>query len=460
MALIRSVDSLFNGEGLIFEEVEKLIKEHEQGLDRLKNLEDYYNGNHKILERDRGKNVANNKVLINHAEYITDFATSYFIGNPISYQFDGQGANDKTEESLLEAFDFTDIDMVDSDLARDLSIYGLALEYIYQDKEGNTKSVAVNPKKAFLVVDDTIEYNSLLGVYYYDLKEKGKIVGSKVHAYTKDLEYILELRNGKISQKEEPKELLFGKVPLIEYWNKPNQKGDFENVISLIDAYNVLQSDRINDKQQFVDAILVLYGTVAGDNNTEKSETAKAIKELGMLEMPTGTGAEFIVKSFNETDVDMLRKSIINDIHKISKVPNLTDEHFAGNSSGVAMKYKLLGLEQLAQGKENYFKMGIRKRIELYSTILNIKGLYIDPRAVKPVFTRSLPANEIEISQLINNLKGTVSDETLLLQLPFVNDVQDELDKIRGQRENNIELNQNLFGGYDSKDTGIENEED
>ena len=48
----------------------------------------------------------------------------------------------------------------------------------------------------------------------------------------------------------------FGDVPMVEYWNNSEETGDFEQVISLIDAYDTLESDRINDKTQFTDALL------------------------------------------------------------------------------------------------------------------------------------------------------------------------------------------------------------
>lgn len=445
MPLIRNEESVFNNGELIKDNISKLITEHELGIERLTMLDNYYNGNHVILERSR--EGANNRVVTNMAEYITDFATSYFIGNPITYQFE-----DDKQEEILKAFQISNIDMVDNELCRDISKFGIGIELIYQNSNGNTISTNLDPRQAFVVLDDTVEYKTLLGIHYYDKKdEDNKVICKIVNVYTADTKYEYFMKDKEIQLVNET-EILYGSVPMIEYWNKSNIKGDYESVIPLIDAYNKLQSDRINDKEQFVDALLVLYGTLAGDNTEEKLETARALKELGMLEMPSDSKAEFIAKTFNETDIEILKKSIVDDIHKISKVPNMTDENFAGNSSGVAMKYKLLGLEQLAKTKEGYYKMGVKERLKIYASVLNIKELNVDTSSIGITFNRSLPVNEIEISQLINNLKGTVSDETLLLQLPFIDDVNAEIDRIIEQKKNNIETQQALFGGYEVAD--------
>ena len=75
---------------------------------------------------------------------------------------------------------------------------------------------------------------------------------------------------------------LFSMVNVIEYYNNAECQGDFEQVISLIDAYNLLQSDRLNDKEQFVDAILLIKGQILGDNTEEESEAYSSLRKYGL----------------------------------------------------------------------------------------------------------------------------------------------------------------------------------
>lgn len=453
----RSEDIIFNEDKSINEKaLISCLKEHTESIDRFTTLKDLYDGKHAILERSKTQtDLANNKLMINHAEYITDFATAYFMGNPIKYTFPEEETR-TDDDSLLQAFRKANITQVDTELARDLSIFGIGIEYVYQDKEGNTKSTNLDPRTAFIVVDDTVEENSLLGVHRIKKRDiNNKEIGEILKVITDDTVYTYEFKNDTLNLINEEINI-FNQVPVIEYWNKVNQKGDFESVVSLINAYNLLQSDRVNDKEQYVDSLLVLYGTLAGDNSEEKLKTAKELKRLGLLELSEGDKVEYLSKTFHEADVELLKSSIIEDIHKISKVPNLTDENFAGNSSGVAMKYKLLGLEQLAQTKEEYYRIGLKERIKLYANILNIKMISIDVDNIEMTFIRSLPVNELEVAQLITYLNNVVSQKTLLSLLPFVEDVDNEIERVEEQKQNNLKLAQVSFGGYE---IGQEDEE-
>lgn len=452
-----SEDIIFNEDKSINEKaLISCLKEHSASIERFTTLKDLYDGKHEILKRSKTQtDLANNKLMINHAEYITDFATAYFMGNPIKYTFPEE--DERTDDdSLLQAFRKANITQVDTELARDLSIFGIGIEYVYQDKEGNTKSTNLDPRTAFLIVDDTVEENTLLGVHRIKKRdENNREIGEVLKVITDEIVYIYDYKNENITLIDTEINI-FNQVSMIEYWNKVNQKGDFESVVSLINAYNLLQSDRVNDKEQYVDSLLVLYGTLAGDNSEEKLKTARELKRLGLLELSEGDKVEYLSKTFHEADVELLKKSIIEDIHKISKVPNLTDENFAGNSSGVAMKYKLLGLEQLAQTKEEYYRIGLKERIKLYANILNIKMIRTDIDNIEMTFIRSLPVNELEIAQLITYLNNVVSQKTLLSLLPFVEDVDNEIERVEEQKQNNLKIAQQSFGGYE---IGQEDEE-
>lgn len=166
-------------------------------------------------------------------------------------------------------------------------------------------------------------------------------------------------------------------MPLTEYWNNACERGDFERVLPLIDAYDLLQSDRVNDKQQFADALLVLTGVMGltapedGDGRTP----GERLRQDKTLALPDSTArVEWLTKETHESDADVLRRALSEDIHKFSMVPDLTDEQFAANASGVAMRYKLLGLEQLTGVKERYFREGLRCRVRLVRPLPGAAG--------------------------------------------------------------------------------------
>jgi SPP1 family phage portal protein len=419
------------------------IREHQKEVARLDRLDEYYKGDHAILTRDRGDGVSlpNNKLVANHAKYITDIATGYVIGIPVKYE--GTGI-----DNITAAYKDTDIVSHDTELEKDLSIFGRGLElyFMSSDDVPIPKVTVIDPRQIFLVVDDTVEYNSMFAVHYYQKYDiENAPIGWKVNVYTKDL--IAYYQSAALSDfvLEDLKSHYYNDVPVVEIWNNEEQQGDYEQQITLIDAYNVLQSDRVNDKEQLVDAILKVTGFSFGDTFEESNKTIKLLKELKVLELPGAeTDAAWLTKQLNETEVEVLKDAIKSDIHEFSMVPDMTDENFASNSSGVAMKYKLFGLEQLAVIKERYFVQGLRERLALFATILGVKGKAVDITDVTITMTRNLPEDEVTVQELVS-LAGMVSNETLISQLPFVDDAAKETQKVNEQKAADVKTQQAAF---------------
>nr|DAD97457.1 MAG TPA: PORTAL PROTEIN [Siphoviridae sp. ctQGT6] len=418
----------------------KLIQKHTQERQRLKKLKRYYMGEHAILKHERrNKNAPNFKTVANHAKDIADTATGYFMGNAIKYNNTAEG----DIESLLVAFDGAEIDQVDTQNALNMSIYGRAYEYIYA-KEGLTEldSTSVDPENVFLVYDDSIERKVLFAVYYYEIKDDTKDATKyQAEVFTQNLHYHIVLRDSSTgtTQDEQVEPHNLGQVPIIEYRNNHFAIGDYEQQISLIDAYNSLMGNRVNDKEQAVESILVLYGAQLADNLEDAREAMRILAEEGLLELPTDAKADFLKNALDESATEILRKALKEDIYTFSHVPNLTDENFAGNSSGVAMEFKLLGLEMITKTKEANYKRGIRQRISIFAHYLGMQQIALEAHSIVPQFSRGLPKNLLELSQVINNLEGKVSLRQLISLLPFVEDPDAELEDLEEEKEKNME---------------------
>lgn len=437
-----------------------LIQKHQQCVPELNKLKAYYEGKHDILKDSEREN----RLVCNHAKDITDTASSYFIGEPITYK------SDLDIKPLADAFETAGCDEVDGDNGLDLSIYGRAYEYIYT-KEDETELTVKNlpPQATFMVYDDTIEENELFAVYYYPRRDDTDRTSTVYIAtvLTKNYKYVLNIQNIDTPQAliEPPEPHYKGEVPVVEYLNNKLAIGDFELQIPLIDAYNALMSDRVTDKEQFIDAILAIYGTLLSDEDSEPGDgegAKKAMKRLRrekLLEMPgDGSKAEYITRTYDESGVEILKKALEQDIHKFSHIPCMTDESFGGNVSGVAMEFKLLGMENITKIKTRYYKKGLRKRIKIFTNFLSTGArANIDPDAVIPIFSRALPKNLLETSQIVNNLWGKVSRKTLLAQVPFVTNVDEELKAVEEEEQAALEQQWELFGN--EPNTPPDNEE-
>ena len=418
----------------------KLIQKHTQERSRLQKLKKYYMGEHAILKHERrNKNAPNFRTVANHAKDIADTSTGYFMGNPIKYNNTGES----DLEPLLEAFDGAEIDQVDAQNALNMAIYGRAYEYIYA-KEGLTEldSTSVDPENVFLVYDDSIERKPLFAVYYYEIKDDTKDATKyQAEVFTQNLHYHIVLRDSSTgtTQNENVESHNLGQIPIIEYRNNHFAIGDYEQQISLIDAYNSLMGNRVNDKEQAVESILVLYGAQLADNLEDAREAMSILAEEGLLELPADAKADFLKNALDENATEILRKALKEDIYTFSHVPNLTDENFAGNSSGVAMEFKLLGLEMITKTKEANYKRGLRQRIAIFAHYLGMQQIALEAHSIVPQFSRGLPKNLLELSQIINNLEGKVSLRQLISLLPFVEDPDAELEALEEEKKKNME---------------------
>ena len=126
--------------------------------------------------------------------------------------------------------------------------------------------------------------------------------------------------------------------------------------------------------------------------------------------------------------------------------PNISDEKFASNLSGVAISYKLNSLESKTAVKERHFAQSLKKRVALICNSLKRDGLELDANLVYPTFTRNIPQNLMELVQTAVQLQGVVPNEELLSILPFIDDVDYAMDKLREERE---ELSESGYGSFE-----------
>ena len=138
-------------------ELQQLINKHKSYVRHMTRNKRYYEGNHAIRTRQKKlKGSSNNKIVCNHAKDISDTATGYFMSSPISYS----AHEDKNKEAvsrLTDAFDKAETDRTDSDNAHDMSVCGVAYEYIYAKKDKAELSIRnLEAENTFLVYDYTI----------------------------------------------------------------------------------------------------------------------------------------------------------------------------------------------------------------------------------------------------------------------------------------------------------------
>lgn len=410
------------------ENIHKAVQELESRKARYEQLHNYYIGNQAILNRELSSEAAkNNKLVNNYASYIADISSNYLLGNPVDY-LAPEGVDIDT---ILERYSEQSMSDTDAGIALDAAIYGVAYDLTFTDEEAEPKTVQIDPRNTLMVYDDSVQHRELFAINCAQVKDKDGKKINKVTAYTDEKIITMTLDgDGGVLEAATEKPHFFGAVPVTEYANNKSYMGSFEPVLGLIDAYNIIQSDRVNEREEIADAILVLK------NFTLDEKRQANLRDLRLLtSVPADGDAFYLTKGQSESDADILKQSIADDIHKFSKTPNLSDQNFVGNSSGVALNYKLLAFEEEAKTHERFIEKGLKKRLTLYFNLENHLKQGAGGKTAKEisridvVFNRNLPKNDYETSQMITNLQGIVKDEYLVKQLSFIDNAEKALEE-------------------------------
>lgn len=414
------------------EMLQKMINRFNIGvLPRLNKYKNYYDGIQQILNKSyNDPSKPCNRIVIN---YCYNLVQSYcgYLATPgyISY------SSDEDIEDIMNILRYNDYQAEDADFLLDALIYGVAAELMFIDEEGQTRFRIINPTQCFGVYDDSLTGDLIYFVRFYKANEWDETDTYNVDVYSDyDIKhYTMSGNNGYLTLvSEEPH--YFSQCPANIFY-LPDEKSIFDCVLSLQDAANEIVSAEIDDFSAFCDAYLALIGVDADAEDIAK------MKENRVLILPENSTPLWLTKNANDTQVENILKRIHDSIYRIASCPDFSSETFVGGvSSGVAIRYRLTGMETRAGKIEAVMKKALQRRVEIICGIASLKLGEEVFRDISIVFKRNIPSDYTSLIALVNSLKGTVSDATLLKQLPFIDDVNAELEKVQEQKQANMKL--------------------
>lgn len=407
----------------------RLIEYHKANeLGRYKTLQNYYDGYSNIILRTKDDpSKPNNRLVSGYPSYIVDLMQGMIVGKPIAYT----STDDEALTELQEIFDYNDEQDENSELSKMAGIKGKAYEILYTDEESRVRFNEVDADNMIMVYDTKLipEPNFAIRYYYTtdinNLNTEGTL-NAILYTKTEVVEYI-QGENGLIEV--DRKGHTFKDVPVVEFLNNDEGIGDFERVISLIDAYEKAQSDTANDFEEFTDAFLVLQ-----DMPGTTKDDVKELREEKILLTQDKQGAYWLIKEINDTALENYKNRLNQDIHKFAKVPDMGDENFAGNISGESMKYKLMAMDQVIAAKQRKFKRALQRRIELIFNHLQVHEKTYDYRDIDITFFNNKPINEKEKVEMAIQMLGITSKSTALAEIPAIDNVELELEKIEQEK--------------------------
>lgn len=434
---------------------------------RLQKLDAYYRGwDEGVLATDSRRvqdGYADYRLTHPFAQEIADFQTSFSVGNPI-------GVEAEEEHDELDAVNnYNDVNTLNNDLFLDMTKYGRAVELTY--REDNTERIVrLDPLNTFVIYSNDVDPSPIMAVRLSERmvidQTSNPIKKHVIEYWTEDTHAVsTEIAltdNLKIAYTED-----LVTMPVVEYWNNTLRTGDYENVIPLIDAYDAAQSDTANYMTDMNDAILTIKGDIDSlfdgadlmvdptDKDAAiklakaKQEMLNEMKDARMLLLKSGisaTGtqtsvdANYIYKQYDVQGVEAYKNRLYKNIHTFSRTPDVSDDNFASNASGVAMKYKQLGVIQLAATKRRQFEKGLYRRYKIIQTLENaVSGKWeIDYNDIRFTFHDNLPQDDITTLQELVQAGGQFPQEYIWRFAPGGVDVE-ELKHLMDEQTNDPE---------------------
>jgi SPP1 family phage portal protein len=416
-----------------------------------------YEGRAKIYnKRKSSKNKPCNKLANDYFGQIIDTTVGYFLGNPVIVNYADPGDKGAVGRNTAEADVGVDLDEIrgtdtsvqdeingiftdnyKDDLfmewGKEAMIKSLSHLLVYQDEESVTRIIKLKPEDVIIVYDNSSTKKAQYKIRLYEIDTEDtdrSTLYAEVYSATKMELFKREddaVAPGSVSgfQFVEEKSHIYGKIPIITLYNNEEELSDLEKIESLVNDYDRVMSDVSDEFEAFRNAYLVIKDMVMNGDSLQK------LKEEGIVEVTDQGDMRFVTKEIQTDAINSHLDRLEKNIHKFAQVPDLSDESFAGNLSGVAIRFKLFGLETKCITKERKMDKAIRQLLEVLSVPVRVKtGQEIDLRNVTVEFSRNVPNNITEIVDTVTKLDGKVDKETLLSLLPFVDNPKDVLDKL------------------------------
>lgn len=461
------------------ERIGQFISHHyDKQRPRLLMLDSYYKGINTKIHNKTSRRVdeygADVRLAHPFAQEIADFHTSFSVGNPINISVN----NENGDHELLDNINaYNDIDALYYDIFNDMSKYGRAFANIYRDPDTKMERITrLSPVDTFIIYSNEVDPTPLMAVRYTpvsNIEDSDSVnYGKYIIETWSDSEYNVsnpvDIDGDEGFTIDDTQKLV--SLPVVEFWNNSQRLGDYDGVISLIDAYDASQSDTANYMQDSNDAMLVIQGDIqdlldgaelAADPDDkeylqklvdEKRQLLQDIRKSRTLFLKSGisaTGqqtnvsASYIHKEYDSVGVEAYKTRLYKNIHSFSRTPDVSDDNFASNSSGVAMQYKQLGVIQLAKTKRRMFEKGLTAIYRIIQELeLSVSGPWkIDYNNINFMFTDNLPTDDVNTIQTLQQAGATFPRAYLDRFAPGI--TTEEMNNLRDDQDSNNQEMQN-----------------
>jgi len=399
---------------------------------------------------------ADNRVSHNFHQLITDEKVAYMFTNPVLFDVGDKKINRQIAETLGDDFKSESAYLCTNATNNKVGwlhywIEDHAFQYATVETEqclpqfdGKLKKKLIGFYRYYEVVEEDERYNTKSYVIFefWDNKhcEKYKFKGNLSGT---GLTYMPEAYEEFEHDLEE--------VPFIEFKNNRNMISDLKKYKDLIDIYDKVMSGYANDLEDIQQLIYILENYGGEDlkefiGNLKRYKAVKAgINEKGANGDLRTLSIEIPVEARNSI-LEILKKQIYESGQALQQ-----DNEDFGNASGVALKFFYRKLELKAGLTQIEFEKGFAQLVRAIMKFLKISDW--QTKTITQTWTRNMISNDLENAQIANESKAseTISDETIVKNHPWVENPEEELKKLKVQKEEAQKRQQEIFanaGGF------------
>ena len=240
--------------------------------------------------------------------------------------------------------------------------------------------------------------------------------------------------------------LAWGMVPFIPLYNNDAEEYDLKPIKAFIDAYDIVNSDFINNLEDFQD----IYWILKGYDGTNVSEFLHQVKRYKTLKVSDTGDAKAETIQIPYQARKEAKEGLEQDIFTFGMGVN-TNQIGEGNITNVVIKSRFTNLDLKASQFEGELK-------EFLYTLIDFVNKYREINRESPievddiVFNRSVIMNEVELLKANQEQLGVVSEDTRLANHPWVSDTDEEVKKMKEESEGDIDLDEPIAGDGDEPD--------
>lgn len=430
----------------------------------------YYRGFHDILSKTRkivGKdgalevvdNLPNNIIIDNQYKKMVDLKKNYLFGKPVSINGKDTYKVEKVQKILNKSFQRTlgkqGLQAIQA---------GISWLYITYDDVGNLKFVSLNASEIMPIWKDSEHTELQMAVHYY-LQEKEFATSvidydEKVEVFKPDGIYYFVRKGGSFiaepvpfrpyftMDSEDPEtkapaavDMKWNRIPLIAFKSNSSEIALIECCKSLQDALNEILSTFKDNLDEDVRKTILILDNYDG---TDLGEFRKNLAQYGAIKVRSADGAKGDVRKLSiEVDADnyelvvkLLKKAIVDNC----KGYDVKDDSVGGNANQMHISAMFNDCDIDANETETEFQASLEQVMYFVSSHLsNSAQINIDEEPINFIFNRDLLMSETEILDSLVGAGVKISQKTLLSQVPFIDDVDQEIKQVKEDEKGELE---------------------